>query len=274
MQLDIADTGWLSHTTVAVQRYRGDDSTNETDVVIEETPVALVYNGVPHVVMLATPLDIEDFAIGFTLTEGIVNRIEDICSLHAYHRSDGIEVRLKIADHCESVLVGKERNLAGRTGCGLCGAQTLKQAVKPPKEVSRWRNGVERQIIASAMQLLSQRQRLNQLTGAIHAAGWIPIDADMDAVVREDVGRHNALDKLIGCLIRMKIPASKGFIVVTSRASYEMVQKSAAAGVGLLAAISAPTGMAIRHAQLSGMTLAGFVRGQDLVVYSHPERIF
>lgn len=274
MPLDIADSGWLSHSTVEVIRYRGDDSTHETDVVIEETPVALVYNGVPYVVMLATPLDIEDFAIGFSMTEGIVNSIEDISSVRTYHRADGIEVRLKISDHCDAGLAGKGRNLTGRTGCGLCGAQTLKQAVKPPKLVTPSRYGIDRRVIANAMEQLKEKQHLNRLTGAIHAAGWIPLDTEHETVVREDVGRHNALDKLIGCLVRMKRPAGNGFIVVTSRASYEMVQKTAAAGVGLLAAISAPTGMAIRHAQLSGMTLAGFVRGQDLVVYSHPERIF
>lgn len=273
MPLDPAEASWSSHATVAVRRYRGVDVCDETDVVIEETPVALVYNGVPHVVMLATPLDIEDFALGFSLTEGIVASLEDIESVRAFTRSDGIEVRLKIADRCEPRLADKGRNLAGRTGCGLCGAQTLKQAIKPPKRVGDTAFRTDRFQIAHAMDLLRERQRLNHLTGAIHAAGWIPANDSYHPVVREDVGRHNALDKLVGCLMRMHIPAADGFIVVTSRASYEMVQKATAAGVSLLAAISAPTGLAIRQAQMTGLTLAGFVRGQDLVVYSHPERL-
>jgi len=230
-----------------------------------------MYNGEPHVVMLATPLDLEDFALGFSLTENIVTRMEDIQSVGVYPRRDGIEVRVTIPAEFRDTIMDKGRNMTGRTGCGLCGARTLRQAVRRPPPV-RSRIRVTAGELMCTLSTLRGKQRLNQITGAVHAAAWAaPGDAAM--VVREDVGRHNALDKLIGVLARKKTDFGAGFVVVTSRASFEMVQKCAMVGIGLLAAISAPTGLAIRQAEESGLTLIGFARDQDHVVYANPQRL-
>lgn len=264
-------SGWPSYRVRRVQRWRGETVEELDDCVAEEAPIALLYNGEPHVVMLATPLDIEDFALGFSLTENIVIGVSEIESVHVYERSEGIEVRLKIpAARCETV-AEKGRNLTGRTGCGLCGARTLKQAVRHPPPV---RSNVQvraAQLIA-ALRDLRQRQRLNGLTGAVHAAAWVVPGKEI-LQVREDVGRHNALDKLIGALARKQTDFGTGFVVVTSRASYEMVQKCATVGIGLMAAISAPTGLAIKLADQANLTLIGFARNEDHVVYTHPYRL-
>jgi FdhD protein len=241
------------------------------DHIIEEAPVALVYNGHPHVVMLATPLDLEDFAYGFSLTEGIIEGPAEIASARVFYRSEGIELRIRISEERFACLPGKERNLTGRTGCGLCGAATLRQAVRhPPPVRSSVRVSVDE--LRQALREIHARQPLNQLTGAIHAAAWgIPGLGVLQ--VREDVGRHNALDKLIGVLARQRVERSLGFVIVTSRASYEMVQKCASVGIGFMVAISAPTGLAIRLAQETGLTLVGFARGDSHVIYTHPERL-
>jgi FdhD protein len=230
-----------------------------------------MYNGEPHVVMLATPLDLEDFALGFTLTENIVMDASEVESIRTYERSEGIEVRLKIPEaRCDSA-AEKGRNMTGRTGCGLCGARTLKQAVRrPPPVTSRVQVPVAELI--AALRNLRERQRLNGLTGAVHAAAWV-VPGEEVLQLREDVGRHNALDKLIGALARKKTDFRTGFVVVTSRASFEMVQKCATVGIGFMAAISAPTGLAIKLAEDSGLTLLGFARNEDHVVYTHPHRL-
>ncbi|MFM8443344.1 MAG: formate dehydrogenase accessory sulfurtransferase FdhD [Methylococcus sp.] len=266
-----AESGWPSYRVRPVQRWRGSISEDIDDYIAEEAPIALLYNGEPHVVMLATPLDLEDFALGFSLTEQIVTRLEDIQSVGVYPRRDGIEVRVRIPDaFCDSIM-DKGRNMTGRTGCGLCGARTLQQAVRRPPPI-RSALSVRAVELMRALSALRGQQRLNQITGAVHAAAWVrPGDAAM--MVREDVGRHNALDKLIGVLARKKTDFGAGYVVVTSRASFEMVQKCAMVGIGLLAAISAPTGLAIRQAEESGLTLVGFARDQDHVVYAHPRRL-
>lgn len=271
MARDPAELGWPGYRVRQVQRWIGEVSECREDAIAEEAPVALMYNGQPHVVMLATPLDLEDFAIGFSLTEGIVNRPSEITSIGVFERSQGIEVRLRIPASQKEALSGFERNLAGRTGCGLCGAQTLEQAVKRPRRVAPTAP-ISSAALASGLGQIHAGQRLNALTGAVHAAAWL-VPGDEALIVREDVGRHNALDKLIGALARQGRDLSAGGVLVTSRASFEMVQKCGMVGIGFLAAISAPTGLAIRLAEESGVTLVGFARDHSHVVYAHPYRL-
>jgi FdhD protein len=221
--------------------------------------------------MLATPLDLEDFALGFSLTEGIVQSVAEVTSVRVHNRAEGIEIRMRIPQERFGGLAGKERNLTGRTGCGLCGSATLRQAVRQPAPVG---DGVKVAVsdLVRAIQQIGHCQSLNQLTGAVHAAAWVVPGAGIQ-MVREDVGRHNALDKLIGVLAKTRFEKDHGFVLVTSRASYEMVQKCAAAGISFMAAISAPTGLAIRLAKKTGFTLLGFSRGESHVVYAHPHRL-
>jgi FdhD protein len=265
------DLGWPAYRVIPVQRWQDGRIEAKEDAVAEEAPVALMYNGEPHVVMLATPLDLEDFALGFSLTEHIVSSVQEIETIRVFQRSEGIEVRVRIPEiRCES-LEDKGRNMTGRTGCGLCGAATLKQAIRHPSPVVS-NVSVTLVDLLKALNALHLHQRINQLTGAVHAAAWIT-PGQSDILVREDVGRHNALDKLIGCLARQGTDFSQGLVVVTSRASFEMVQKCAMVGIGMLVAISAPTGLAVRLAHESQMTLIGFARDSSHVIYSHPERM-
>ncbi|MDD5275986.1 MAG: formate dehydrogenase accessory sulfurtransferase FdhD [Methylovulum sp.] len=267
----ILDLGWPSYQQLPVERWRQGLRSIEQDYVAEEVPVALVYNGIPHVVMLATPTNLEDFALGFSLTEGIIGDPHELLATRIYNRANGIEVQIKIPEQRFQCLADKGRNLTGRTGCGLCGATTLKQAVRTPVPVQTDLTVNAEQIITALTEIKGQ-QRINQLTGSVHAAAWVIPDTGIIAV-REDVGRHNALDKLIGALLRTGKKPSMGFVIVTSRASYEMVQKTAFSGIGLLAAISAPTGLAIRLADQAGVTLVGFARTDQHVVYTHPQRL-
>ena len=252
-----------------VHRLRGGLSTSLQDWVAEEVPVALEFNGIAHAVMLATPLDLEDFAWGFALGEGIVQAPQELYGCEEEHGELGITLRLQVAASAFMRLKERRRSMAGRTGCGLCGTESLSQVVR---EQPRLAGGTvfDGRAVGRAMAQLGAHQTLQQLTGAVHAAAWCSAAGDV-VWLREDVGRHNALDKLIGALARRGIPAGTGFIAVTSRASFEMVQKAAAAGVALLAAVSAPTALAVHTAARAGMTLVGFARHQDLVVYSHPE---
>lgn len=266
------ELGWPGYRVRPVQRWRGPTAENIDDCVAEEAPIVLMYNGEPHVVMLATPLDLEDFALGFSLTEGIISRCSEVESVRVYERAEGIEVRLKVPPaRCEAI-GDKGRNLTGRTGCGLCGARTLEQAIKKPPPV-RSTVTVKADEMIRALRQLRDRQRLNSLTGAVHAAAWV-VPGQGLLQLREDVGRHNALDKLIGALSRQRVDFPAGYVVVTSRASFEMVQKCAMVGAGLMAAISAPTGLAIKLAEEAGLTLVGFARDDSHVVYAHPQRLF
>lgn len=265
------DLGWPSYRQIAVERWRQGQRSVEQDFVAEEVPVALVYNGVPHVVMLATPTNLEDFALGFSFTEGIINRPEELLATRIYNRADGIELQLKIPEVRFQCLADKGRNLTGRTGCGLCGATTLKQAIRTPAPV-RTNLSVNANEVMTTLSEINNQQRINTKTGSVHAAAWT-VPGKGIAAVREDVGRHNALDKLIGTLLRTGKKPSEGFVVITSRASFEMIQKTAFAGIGLIAAISAPTGLAIRLAEQAGVTLIGFARSDQHVVYTHPQRL-
>lgn len=266
-----ADLGWPSYLQSTVERWHSGQCSIEQDFIAEEVPISLIYNGIPHVVMLASPTNLEEFALGFSLTEGIIQTPQELLFSRLYNRSNGIEIQIKIPQERFQCMADKGRNLTGRTGCGLCGASTLKQAIRQPNAVSGDLSLSSKQL-RGALNTLRQHQRLNQLTGSVHAAAWAtPLQGVKQ--LREDVGRHNALDKLIGWLTHNNEDLAGGFIIVTSRASYEMVQKAAFVGVTLLAAISAPTGLAIRLANEAGLTLIGFAREDQYVIYTHPQRL-
>lgn len=255
-----------------VHRWRDGDVERVADYVAEEVPVALVFNGVPHVVMLATPANLEDLAVGFTLSESIVDSPKEIASVEAVTRDDGsLEVRIGITASKLSELLRRQRNLTGRTGCGLCGAQTVEEAIRQPPPVQGGVQ-VDARALHDALRDLRDRQEINLRTGSVHAAAWVLPESGIK-LVREDVGRHNALDKVIGAVVRAGGDFNYGYFVVTSRASYEMVQKAVTVGGTLLAAVSAPTAFAIRMAQSAGLTLIGFAREHQHVVYAHPSRL-
>ena len=239
--------------------------------VAEEVPVAFVYNQRPHVVMMATPDDFEDFAIGFTLSEEIVRSPNDLQRVEIVRHGQGVELQITVPAEIGEKLATRGRQLAGRTGCGLCGVETISEALREPRTVT-WRETLDAAALWRAAAELGARQEYNRATGAMHAAAWCTFDGTI-RVVREDVGRHNALDKVIGALAREHTDASTGFLIMTSRASYELVQKAAVAGVPLLAAVSRPTGLAIRLADAADVTLIGLLRGHTANVYTHAEHI-
>jgi FdhD protein len=248
-----------------------DETTREASATVaEETPVALVYNGWPHVVMMCTPADVEDFAVGFTVTEEIA-RLDEIERVSAVRSSQGIEVELVVPADRADALRGRGRSLVGRTGCGLCGVTTIGEALRAQSNVVP-RLTFARGAIFRAGEELPRWQRYNEGTGAVHAAGWASPDGAV-ALAREDVGRHNALDKLVGAMLRAGVDPRDGFAVVTSRASYELVQKCAVTGIAMLAAISRPTGLAVRMADAAGITLAALLRGHSVNLYSHADRV-
>jgi FdhD protein len=242
-----------------------------SDWVADEVPVALQYNGLSHAVMLASPLDLEDFAVGFSLSEGLVDQAADVYDVEPQETDQGIVLHIEIAARCLARLKERRRTLAGRTGCGLCGTESLAQALP---RIDRRVNPCILDVgaLPLAMRDMRMRQALQSATGATHAAAWCN-PAGHVQLLREDVGRHNALDKLVGALARGRCDATRGFFAITSRASYEMVQKTVRAGVGVLAAISAPTALAVRTAEEAGLCLIGFARGTDWVAYSGAERL-
>ena len=253
-----------------VNKWKSGQLSQLEDVVAEEVPVALIYNGISHAVMLATPRDLEDFALGFSLAEGILSQPKELYSIDVVNRSNGIELRMEIATERFHQLKEKRRSMTGRTGCGLCGAESLAQALRLPDPVIQAQQAFSSAAILKALAEAPKKQPLQAETGATHASFWVSPEGDIE-MAREDVGRHNALDKLLGA--KAKADNKSGFVLTTSRASYEMVQKSAVAGVAMLVAISAPTGLAIRMAEQCGITLVGFARPEQYVVYTHPQRI-
>ncbi|MCK6392780.1 formate dehydrogenase accessory sulfurtransferase FdhD [Zoogloea sp.] len=263
-----ADAPLPAHRPLPVYRVDGTQTHAGIDEVIEEVPVALVFNGISHAVLLATPTDLEDLALGFSLSEGILAERSELYDLECFAGPQGIELRLEIASSRFASLKARRRNLAGRTGCGLCGVESLDALARPLAPVPP-HPALDTAAVATALAELPGWQGLRQLTGAVHAAAWVDADGHIRAL-REDVGRHNALDKLLGHLARTGTDTQSGFALVSSRASYEMVQKVAVRGIGCLVAVSAPTALAVKLATEAGLTLAGFARGERLVVYSHP----
>ena len=267
VDIDESQAIWRTHENRRAIQVVGGKAMDGMDTVIEEVPVALVYNGVSHAVMLATPADVADFALGFSLAEGILASPRELYGVEITHCANGIEAHLDIAAERFMQLKERRRSLAGRTGCGLCGVERLAAAVRQPAPVSS-KPQVAGEAIMRALARLPEHQVLHGLTGGAHAAAWAGLDGDI-VVAREDVGRHNALDKLIGALAREGVAPDSGFVAVTSRASYEMVQKVAAFGAGLLVAVSAPTSFAVRMAHQANITLVGFARAGRLTFYTN-----
>jgi FdhD protein len=265
-----------------VTRYERGHAVEGNDRLAEEIPVAVHVNGAPFAVMMASPVDLEDFARGFALTENRVGDVREIDSIEIQEVLEGITIDVRTVG---AALVGaglpamdaneagsrKERELPGRSGCGICGTRELEDVIRRPRPVAAG-TSVSPDAIERALEALRAEQPINAYTGSVHAAAWARADGSL-VVVREDVGRHNALDKLIGAMTRRGIDPREGFAVITSRASYEMVTKAAVAGITVLVAISAPTALAVTLAADCGLTLVGFARTARFNVYSRPERI-
>lgn len=252
--------------------YRGGAPHAATRCVPEETAVAFSFNASTHAVMMATPADLEDFAFGFALTEGLIDAPDEIVSLDVAVLPLGIELRVWLREDRAKAYGDRRRTLAGPTGCGLCGIESLEAAMRPAPTLASDGQHLDAAAIVAAMAALAPGQVLNTQTHAVHAAGfWTPTKGLV--AVREDVGRHNALDKLIGALARAGEHAAQGVIVMTSRVSIELIQKAARIGAPVLAAISAPTAAAIRLAEACNITLIAVARGQDFEIFTHPERL-
>ena len=235
----------------------------------EEVPVALVFNGISHAVMMASPVHLEDFALGFALTEGLIDQASQLYGVEVIHQANGIELQLDVAAQTEARLKERRRSMAGRTGCGLCGADSLAQVKLALPQAPEVHINVDAMHRAHAHMRALQPLKLQ--TGATHAAAWSDARGQI-TLLREDVGRHNALDKLIGALFKTPTNLQEGFICITSRASFEMVQKTVMAGAGALTAVSAPTRLAVELAEQHNLALAGLVRGQTFMAYSHAAR--
>lgn len=256
---------------VTVNNWQADAIIRGDDHIATECPVALTYNRLSHVVMMVTPNDLEDFALGFSLTEGIIASPDDLLSVRALPRDGGMEVAMTITEPWFDQLATQRRNLVGRTGCGLCGAERIEQALRYPDPVTDSLR-VSHTAIQAALADLQQNQPLQALTGASHGAAWCSPQGEI-LLLREDVGRHNALDKLLGALAKQAFNPASGFLLISSRASYEMVFKAATMGVQLLVAVSAPTTLAIEFAERCGLSLVGFARPGRHNVYSFEQRI-
>ncbi len=253
-----------------VQTWRGGTLGASTDTLADETPVALVYNCVSHAVMMASAVDLEDFALGFSLGEGIIDRPAQIYDTEVRHGEQGIELRITLASDRLAALKQRRRFLAGQSGCGLCGVESLAYFATPLPTVSAGVR-ISHRAIQRALAALPGRQQLGGLTGGMHAAAWCDSDGEI-LLLREDVGRHNALDKLVGALARSG-PRSPGFTVVSSRASYELVQKAVRADMPVLVAVSAATARAVDTAVQCDLTLVGFARHGRQVVYAGGQRL-
>ena len=241
-------------------------------MVPEEMPVAFSYAGTTHAVMMASPADFEDFALGFSLTEGIVSSPDEIEAIEVEDLGAGTDIQIRLKDAANTRFEARRRRLAGPVGCGLCGIESIEEAMRSVKDVRQSALTLSAGDITQSVKLLAKLQPLHAETGAVHAAGfYVPSKGIVAA--REDVGRHNALDKLAGALAKAGIDGTTGAVVVTSRVSVEMVQKTAAIGAPVIIAVSAPTALAIRAAEEAGMTLVALVRGEDFDVFTRPERV-
>ena len=265
----------LSAPTVEVKyqllKRESGDAESLSESIAEEVPVAMVYNGLSHVVMMASPTDLEDFALGFSLTEGIIEAKSELTDCEVHRAGEGVEARIEISSRAFFRLKEHRRALQGRTGCGLCGVESLDQALRDlPTLNSELR--VTPQAIHRALDALPALQGLNRITHSLHAAAFCTPDGEIIGV-REDVGRHNALDKLIGALSRDGVDTRNGFAVITSRCSFEMAQKAITAGIPVLAAVSAPTHLAIKLAESYDLTLLALARSDSMKLFTGARRI-
>ena len=260
-----------SFHTVEARRYHTGAWTDQSFQVAEEQPIALVYNGISHAVMMATPRDLEDFALGFSLTEGIVQGPKEILDVETAPVDNGIEVRITLIQRRFEGLKDHRRSMTGRTGCGLCGTESLSAAIRPLQPVAPSSRKIAPELLFQGLAALDASQDLRKATRAAHAAGWMT-DQGM-AVSREDVGRHNALDKVIGASVKAGLDPAQGVMLVSSRCSVEMVQKTVAIGVPILAAVASPTAFAIQLARQWGLTLVTSLRPDGFNLLTHPERI-
>jgi formate dehydrogenase accessory protein FdhD len=249
-------------------RIQGSERERFDDTVIEEAAIALVYNGITHAVMMATPIDLEDFGLGYSLSEGVVAAAAEWRFIESHRHDGGISIEMHIPQARFDALQGRRRELTGSSACGLCGSESLQAALRPLTALPNSGPMIDAGRIFEALRALASAQPLNSRSGGVHAAGYAHAGG---LLVREDVGRHNALDKLIGARARASL--GPGFVVMTSRASYELVHKTVSAGVPLLATVSAPTSAAIELAQSAGLTLIAFARGERMNVYCHEQRI-
>ncbi len=258
-------------STIDALRVAQDQSVETARVIPEETPIALVYDGSTHAVMMATPADLEDFAYGFSLSERMIARADDVRDLDVVQHDDGIELRMWLTQGLGKVHAERRRKIAGPTGCGLCGVESLEAAVKPPPGVTSDMRFTAADVRA-ALASLEPAQTLNHQTRAVHGAGFWS-KADGLVALREDVGRHNALDKLIGAVSRARVDAATGIVLLTSRVSVEMVQKTAVLGAPVIVAVSAPTSLAIRTAEAAGITLIAVARRDAFEIFTGGQRI-
>ncbi len=251
--------------------WRGGSLAGGERTIPEETAVAFTYGGSSYAVMMATPQDLEDFALGFSLTEGIITSPGEIEALEIVKEPIGIELRMRLAEPHATAFRERRRFLAGPTGCGLCGIETLSEAMRTPGAVADGSSFSPKEIMA-ALDAVHGLQAINQMTHAVHGAAFYRRDEGVVAL-REDVGRHNALDKLAGMLTRRGIPGQSGLGILTSRLSVELVQKAAAIGIPVLVAVSAPTALAVRTAEASGITLVAVARNDGFEIFTNPQRI-
>ncbi|HRN87234.1 formate dehydrogenase accessory sulfurtransferase FdhD [Hyphomicrobium sp.] len=252
-----------------VSETRAEDTSR---LIPEEVPVALVYDGTTHAVMMATPADLEDFGVGFSITEGIVSARDEIRELEIVEHEKGLEARMWLVPEAGRKQVERRRRITGPTSCGLCGVDSLEAAVAEPRRVGRTATTSPAEI-QRALGAMSPAQTLNVATRAVHGAAFWDATAGTFAAVREDVGRHNALDKLVGAVATAGLDPTKGFVVLTSRVSVEMVQKTAMMGAEIIVAVSAPTALALRVAEEAGITLVAIARSDAFEIFTHPERI-
>ncbi|ARR48556.1 formate dehydrogenase accessory sulfurtransferase FdhD [Photobacterium damselae subsp. damselae] len=267
------DTEYFKHaeySTHEIIKYENGIKTECEDYIAEEVPVALIYNGISHVVMMTTPSNLESFAIGFSLSERIISDIKEIKYIDIKSNYQGIEVHIELQMRPFMLLKEQRRQLVGRTGCGLCGIEHLKQAMKPVSPVNN-DEVIHLSVLNQCLDKLYQQQELAGTTGCTHAAVWVDSCGNL-AAIYEDVGRHVAMDKLIGARAKSSL-LTHGAVLITSRASYEIVQKATSVGIEILMAVSAPTALAIKLAEDSGLTLVGFCRKGRATIYTHPHRV-
>lgn len=258
---------------MTIERRRGDVSERVADCIAEEVPIAVRYNGQSFAVMMASPQDLEDFALGFSLTERLIDSADQLLGLDIEPQLDGILLSMRVPSCARAAQLDpqSQRLLPGRGSCGICGTRELEDAVRAPEPVAA-SIPISSSALEHALDELHQFQPLNAVTGAVHAAAWATAEGHI-VLAREDIGRHNALDKLVGAMIRAKLSPQGGMLLLSSRASYEMIIKAARAGIGFVAAISAPTKLAVDLARRTNLCLVGFTRPGSCNVYTYPERL-